>query len=131
MSIQSIDLLTLSPTVVVALGALVALVAELVTRRGQVAVGVGLVALVVAMPLAVVASGEQTLCGGYELSCAYVVSPLSVGLQLIVLVSTVVVLLMARPTSPTGQFPVASSSFSSCVRHLGQCWCRRRTTWSP
>ena len=31
MSIQSIDLLTLSPTVVVALGALVALVAELVT----------------------------------------------------------------------------------------------------
>ncbi len=109
MSIQSIDLLTLAPTVVVALGALLALVAELVTRRGQVAVGVGLVALLLAMPLAVVASGEQTLCGGDELSCAYLVSPLSVSLQLIVLASTVVVLLMASAdvsdrTVPGGEF---------------------------
>ncbi|MEO8105927.1 MAG: NADH-quinone oxidoreductase subunit N [Actinomycetes bacterium] len=95
MTIQSIDLMTLAPTLVVALGALVALIAELVTRRGQVAVAVGVVSLLVAVPLAVSASGEQTLCNGADGSCSYVVSPLSVALQVIVLVSSVVVLLMA------------------------------------
>ncbi|HUV48481.1 MAG: NADH-quinone oxidoreductase subunit N [Actinomycetes bacterium] len=95
MTIQSIDLLTLAPTFVVALGALAALIAELVTRRGQVAVAVGLVALLVAVPLAIAASGEQTLCTGADSTCAYVVSPLSVALQLIVLGSSAVVLLMA------------------------------------
>jgi NADH-quinone oxidoreductase subunit N len=95
MTIQSIDLMTLAPTLVVALGALVALIAELVTRRGQVAVGVGLVTVVIAVPLAVTASGEQTLCSGADSACSYVVTPLSVALQLIVLVSTAVVLLMA------------------------------------
>ena len=95
MTIQSIDLLTLAPTFVVALGALAALIAELVTRRGQVAVAVGLVALLVAVPLAIGASGEQTLCTGADATCAYVVSPLSVALQLIVLGGSAVVLLMA------------------------------------
>ncbi len=109
MTIQSIDLLTLSPTLVVAVGALLALVAELVTGRGQVAIGVGLAALVAATPFAVLASGEQTLCNGTDASCAYVVSPLAVALQLIVLVSTAVVLLMASAdvadrTVPGGEF---------------------------
>ncbi len=109
MTIQSIDLLTLSPTLVVAFGALLALVAELVTGRGQVAIGVGLGALVAATPLAVLASGQQTLCNGVDASCAYVVSPLAVALQLIVLTSTAVVLLMASAdvaahTVPGGEF---------------------------
>ncbi len=95
MTIQSIDLMVLAPTIVVALGALVALIAELVTRRGQVAVGVGLVTLAFAVPFALAASGEQTLCGAVDADCAYVVAPLSVALQLIVLVSTAIVLLMA------------------------------------
>ncbi len=95
MTIQSIDLMALAPTLVVALGALVALIAELVTRRGQVAVGVGLVTVAVAVPFAVAASGEQTLCSGVDSACSYVVTPLSVALQVIVLVSTAVVLLMA------------------------------------
>lgn len=95
MTIQSIDLLTLAPTFVVALGALAALIAELVTRRGQVAVAIGVAALLAAVPLAVRASGEQTLCSGADATCAYVVSPLSVALQLIVLGSSAVVLLMA------------------------------------
>ncbi|MCZ3388469.1 MAG: NADH-quinone oxidoreductase subunit N [Actinomycetia bacterium] len=105
MTIQSIDLLTLSPTLVVAVGALLALVAELVTGRGQVALGVGLTALVVATPLAVLASGEQTLCNGADAACAYVVSPLAVALQLIVLVSTAVVLLMASGDVSDGTIP--------------------------
>lgn len=105
MTIQSIDLLTLAPTLVVALGALAALVAELVTGRGQVAVGVGLVALVGATPLAIVASGGQTLCNGVDTSCAYVISPLAVAIQLIVLVSTAVVLLLAASDVSDGTVP--------------------------
>lgn len=109
MTIQSIDLLTLAPTLIVALGALLALVAELVTGRGQVALGVGLASLVAATPLAVLASGEQTLCSGTGGSCAYFVSPLAVTLQVIVLLSTAVVLLMASAdisnrTVPGGEF---------------------------
>lgn len=95
MTIQSIDLLTLAPTFVVALGALAALIAELITRRGQVAVAIGVVALLVAVPFAVGASGEQTLCEWAGGTCSYVVSPLSVALQLIVVLGSVVVLLMA------------------------------------
>lgn len=109
MSIQSIDLLTLAPTIVVAIGALGALVAELVTGRGQVAVGVGLAALLVAIPLAIAVSGESTLCNGADSSCAYVVSPLTVALQLVVLAGTAVVLLLAAAdirdkTVPGGEF---------------------------
>lgn len=95
MTIQSIDLLTLAPTLVVALGALAALIAELVTRRGQLAVAVGVAALLVAVPLAVAASGDQTLCDGDVGTCSYAVSPLAVALQLIVLLGSAVVLLMA------------------------------------
>ena len=95
MTIQSIDLMTLAPTLVVAVGALAALIAELVTRRGQVAVAVGVVVLLLAVPLAVGASGEQTLCSGTDRFCSYVASPLSAALQVIVLVSGAVVLLMA------------------------------------
>ncbi|MCZ3386254.1 MAG: NADH-quinone oxidoreductase subunit N, partial [Actinomycetia bacterium] len=105
MSIQSIDLLTLAPTVVVALGALAALVIELVTGRGQAAVGVGLAALATAVPLALLASGEQTLCNGVENSCGYVVSPLAVALQVIVLAGTIVVLLMASSDVADGTVP--------------------------
>jgi NADH-quinone oxidoreductase subunit N len=105
MTIQSIDLLALAPTLVVTAGALVALIAELVTRRGQVAVGVGLATVLLAVPLAVIASGDQTLCSGGDATCAYSVTPLSVALQLIVLVSTAVVLLMASSDVADGRVP--------------------------
>jgi NADH-quinone oxidoreductase subunit N len=95
MTIQSIDLLTVAPTFIVALGALAALIADLVTRRGQVALAVGVIALVVAVPLAIAASGERTLCNGEGGACSYVVSPVAVALQLVVLLGSAVVLLMA------------------------------------
>jgi NADH-quinone oxidoreductase subunit N len=98
MSIQSVDLVTLAPTVIVALGALLALGVELVTRRGQAALGVGVVALIVAIPFTLAASGDRTLCTSSDVvssQCAYVVDPISVALQLVVLGGTLVVLLMA------------------------------------
>jgi NADH-quinone oxidoreductase subunit N len=112
MSIQSIDLTTLAPTIIVALGALLALVADLVTRRGQLAIGVGVISLLVAIPFAVASSGERSLCTSSDAAtsqCAYVVDPISVALQLIVLGGTVVVLLMASSdvaarTVPGGEF---------------------------
>jgi NADH-quinone oxidoreductase subunit N len=108
MSIQSIDLPTLLPTIVVAGGALLALVVDLIARRGQVTLVVGLIALLVAMPLTLAASGQSTLCGGTA-ACAYVVAPATVALQLIVLFGTVLVLLMsAAPMAdrslPAGEF---------------------------
>ena len=95
MTIQSIDLLTVAPTFIVALGALAALIADLVTRRGQVALAVGVIALLVSVPLAIAASGERTLCNGEGGACSYVVSPVAVALQLVVLLGSAVVLLMA------------------------------------
>ena len=132
MTIQSIDLLTLSPTVVVALGALLALVAELVTGRGQVAVGVGLVALVVAIPLAVIASGEQTLCSGADAVLCLRGLPAGRRLQLIVLVGTAVVLLMASADvsdahGPRGRVRLPHPLLGCPVRFS----CPRPTTWSP
>ena len=111
MTIQSIDLLTLSPTLVVAFGALLALVADLITGRGQIAIGVGLAALLAATPLAILASGEQTLCNGADASCTYVVSPLTVALQLIVLASTAVVLLMASADVTDRKVPGGEFTF--------------------
>ena len=112
MSIQSIDLVALAPPVVVALGALLALVIELVTRRGQLAIAVGATAIAVAVPFAFASVGERTLCASGEAApaqCAYVVDPFSVALQLIVLGGTLVVLLMAsadvaNKTVPGGEF---------------------------
>jgi NADH-quinone oxidoreductase subunit N len=108
MSIQSIDLLTLLPAIVVAGGALLALVVDLVVGRGRLTLAVGLVALLVATPLTVAASGQSTLCGGTA-ACAYVVAPATVALQLIVLFGTALVLLMsaaqlADRTVPAGEF---------------------------
>jgi NADH-quinone oxidoreductase subunit N len=99
MTIQSIDLTTMAPAIVVALGALVALLVDLVTRRGAAALAVGAVALVVAIPFAVAASGERSLCAAADQAasqCAYVVDPISVALQLVVLAGTFVVLLLAH-----------------------------------
>ena len=62
MTIQSIDLLALSAPIVVAMGGLLALGVELVTRKGQLAVAVGVAAVVAAVPLAVTADGRRTLC---------------------------------------------------------------------
>ena len=112
MSIQSIDLIALAPPLVVALGALLALIVELVTRRGQLAIAVGIAATVVAFPFALASVGERTLCASGEAApaqCAYVVDPFSVALQLVVLGGTLVVLLMASAdvatrTVPGGEF---------------------------
>ena len=125
-AIQSVDALTLAPTVVVALGALAALIAELITRRGQLALVIGLAALLAAIPLALAASGEATLCAAPDQAaeqCAYVVGPLSVALQLVVLAGAVVVLLMASAdisarAVPGGEFVfllLASASGAALV----------------
>jgi NADH-quinone oxidoreductase subunit N len=111
-SIQSIDLSTLAPTIIVALGALFALVIDLVFRRAQVAVAVGVLSLLVAIPFAMASSGERSLCTSSDVAtsqCAYVVDPISVALQLVVLAGTIVVLLMASSdvaarTVPGGEF---------------------------
>jgi len=95
MSIQSIDLIALAAPLVVAVGALLALIVELVTRRGQLAIAVGVVATVAAIPFALASVGERTLCASGEAApaqCAYVVDPFSVALQLVVLGGTLVVL---------------------------------------
>ncbi|MFL6178893.1 MAG: NADH-quinone oxidoreductase subunit N [Actinomycetes bacterium] len=112
MSIQSIDLSTLAPTVVVAVGALLALLVDLVSRRGQAAVAVGVLSLLIATPFTLASSGERTMCTSSDVAtsqCAYVVDPISVALQLVVLGGTVVVLLMASSdvtarTVPGGEF---------------------------
>src|SRR5829696_3790558 len=112
MSIQSIDLIALAPPLVVAFGALFALVIELVTHRGQLAIAVGIGATAVAFPFALASVGERTLCASGEAApaqCAYVVDPFSVALQLVVLGGTLVVLLMASAdvaarTVPGGEF---------------------------
>ena len=99
MSIQSIDLVALAPTIVVALGALVALVVDLVTRRVGAALTVGIVAIALAIPFTLAATGERSLCASTDQApsqCAYVVDPISVALQLVVLAGTLVVLLMAH-----------------------------------
>ena len=77
MTIQSIDLLALSAPIVVAMGGLLGLGVELVTRKGQLAVGVGVAAVVAAVPLAFAADGRRTLCDGDGV-CAFVSSPLTV-----------------------------------------------------
>ena len=112
MSIQSIDLSTLAPTIVVALGALLALVVDLVSRRGQAAVAIGVLSLLIAIPFTLASSGERTMCTSSDVAtsqCAYVVDPISVALQLVILGGTVVVLLMASSdvtarTVPGGEF---------------------------
>jgi NADH-quinone oxidoreductase subunit N len=110
MSIQSIDLTTVLPTIVVAGGALLALVVDLVARRSRVTLVVGVVALLVAMPLSVGASGESTLCGETA-ACGYVVVPATVALQLIVLFGTAVVLLMAASDLADRTLPPGESVF--------------------
>jgi NADH-quinone oxidoreductase subunit N len=99
MTIQSIDATTLAPTALLALGGLAALLVDLVTRRPTVAVTVGVLSVLVAVPFAVAASGERTLCISGESAvpqCAYVVDPISVALQLVVLLGALVVLLLAH-----------------------------------
>ena len=112
MSYQSIDLITLAPAIVLALGALVALFIDLLTGRGQAALAFGFLSVVVAVPFATAGSGERTLCATGDVAtaqCAYVVDPFSVALQLVVLGGTAVVLLMASAdiasrTVPGGEF---------------------------
>lgn len=108
MTIQSIDLLTLSPTLVVAGAALLALLADLVTRRVDVVVGTGLVALVTGVALSVSQWGS-TLCGDQG-ACGYdSATPVAVPLQIVALAGTALVLLMAVPDLrdrriPAGEF---------------------------
>ena len=97
MTIQSIDLSVLAPTLVVAGAALVALLVHLVVSRWWAPLAVGLVGLAVAAGFAVAASGEQTMCADAIGSCSYVVAPISLALQIVVLAGTFVVLLMAAP----------------------------------
>lgn len=114
LSIQSIDLTTLAPTVIVALGALAALIIELVTRRGQLALGVGVAAVLGAIPMALLATGERTLCTSGDAAssqCAYVVDPFSVALQLIVLAGTGIVLLMASADIADRKVPGGEFTF--------------------
>lgn len=114
MSIQSIDLTTLAPTIVVALGALLALVVDLLARRGQIALAVGFVSLVVAVPFTLAASGDRTLCTSGDVAtsqCAYVVDPFSVALQLVVLGGTMIVLLMASADVASRAVPGGEFTF--------------------
>lgn len=122
MTTQSIDLLTLSPPLVVAGGALLALLADLLTRRVAVVVGIGLVALLLAAVLSVVEQGS-TLCAAHGV-CAYdTTTPIAVPLQLVALGGTLLVLLMATPDLydrrvPTGEFAfllLASASGAALV----------------
>jgi NADH-quinone oxidoreductase subunit N len=112
MSVQSIDLTTIAPVVLLALGGLVALLLDVIARRARAALAVGVVMVLVAVPFAISASGQRSLCSSSDTAspqCAYVVDPISVALQLVVLVGTLVVLLMAygdvaARTVPGGEF---------------------------
>lgn len=110
MTIQSIDLLTLSPTLVVAGTALLALIADLLVRRVAVVVGLALVGLAAATFLSLLGKGA-TLCTDHGV-CAYdTMTVFSAALQVVVLVGTVIVLLMAVPDLTDRRVPVGEFVF--------------------
>ena len=114
MSIQSVDLTAMAPAIVVAVGALLALLVDLVARKGTIAVAVGAVSVMVALPFAVAASGQRSLCATADQGasqCAYVVDPISVALQLVVLGGTLVVLLLAHADVKAGDIPGGELTF--------------------
>jgi NADH-quinone oxidoreductase subunit N len=111
MTIQSIDLWVLAPTLVVAGAALVAMLIHLMVGRWWAPLAVGLVGLAVAAGFAVAASGEQTMCADAVGSCSYVVAPISLALQIVVLAGTFVVLLMAAPDLQDDRVPAGEFVF--------------------
>ena len=70
--------------------------------------------LLIAVPFALASSGERTMCTSGDVAtsqCAYVVDPISVALQLVVLGGTVVVLLMASSDVAAGTVPGGEFTF--------------------
>jgi NADH-quinone oxidoreductase subunit N len=112
MGIQSVDLWVMAPTIVLALGALLALLVDLfVAGKGKAsrsAAGLTAVAAVVAATALLPQSvDEVTLCAGQN--CAYAVGALTIAIQLVVLVGTITVLLLSLVTvddsrTPSGEY---------------------------
>lgn len=94
MSIQSVDLVALGPALALALGALLALVVDLILARGpQLPALAALGSTVVAAALLPASKGRQTLCVAD--GCSYTVGSLTIALQAITLAALAVVLLLS------------------------------------
>jgi len=110
--IQSVDLWVMAPTIVLALGALLALLVDLfVPERGEASRSASGVAAVVAVVAATAflpqSADSATLCAGQN--CAYAVGALTLAIQLVVLVGTATVLLMSLVSvndtrTPSGEY---------------------------
>jgi len=110
--IQSVDLWVMAPTIVLALGALLALLVDLfVSDNGKAsrsAAGVTAVVAVVAATAFLPQSADSvTLCAGQN--CAYAVGALTLAIQLVVLIGTATVLLMSLVSvndtrTPSGEY---------------------------
>lgn len=108
--IQSIDFVAVGPAVAVALGALLALVADLLLARGpRVPAAVGLFSLAVGAALLPAASGRVTLC--VDTVCSYSVSSLTLALQGITLAATATVILMSIVTVRDWALPAGEHFF--------------------
>jgi NADH-quinone oxidoreductase subunit N len=94
MDIQSIDFVTLAPAIMLAAGALVVLVSDLLLAKGsRVPSGLALISVIVAGAFVPATSGDQTLC--VEQACGYAVGPLTLALQGITIAATAVVVLLS------------------------------------
>lgn len=112
MGIQSVDLWVMAPTIVLALGALLALLVDLfVAGKGKAsrsAAGVTAVVAVVASTALLPQSVDAvTLCSGQN--CAYAVGALTIAVQLVVLLGTTTVLLLSLVSvddtrTPSGEY---------------------------
>ena len=110
MGIQSVDLVVLAPALVLAVGALAALLTDLVVARGATAPGVvALVAVACSAALLPPTASESTLC--VQSSCGFTVTSLSLALQGITLVATATVLLLSLVTVKDLQIPAGEHFF--------------------
>jgi NADH-quinone oxidoreductase subunit N len=105
MTTQSVDYAVLAPVLVLALGALAALVADLFGRPGSSRAGwvAGTVVLAAGLTLPQTMDG-RTLCGA-DVGCAYVVDSTAWAFQLIVVSATFVVVLLSSSTVADDHLP--------------------------
>lgn len=108
--VQSIDLVALAPVLVLAIGALVVLVVDLLAERGPGLIGWLAFAVVVAASVTVPASAHRmTLCPPDSQTCGYGTWAVPLAFQVVVLAGTAVVVLLsiatvARLGLPPGEF---------------------------
>jgi NADH-quinone oxidoreductase subunit N len=94
MGIQTVNFVALAPALVLAIGALVVLIADLfVVRSTRLPGGLTLVTVAVAAIFVPASSGEATLCA--QEACGYAVRPITLALQGITLAATATVVLLS------------------------------------